>query len=237
MTTEDIRKRWHWDALRRDVERLFGRDQLHPLNQCLRTINDRRAFARYHYQEAENKMAAVIRGRPEPELTAVLLGAFDTDELSFDGMQFEAYAHTVACVQNMHAVADNMIHFVYYALGLNLAPSFSIKNERGVTWGKVKKILPLGPIEEGLTSLNEDPGFIYLAALSNHSKHRSIIEVDYTISYESDTHGLRFTPFTYGGVPYPAKWVHPTLRNEYHRQEDLIHSIGTSVNVELASRP
>lgn len=237
MTTEGIMKRWHWDGLRRDVERLFGKDQLRPLNQCLRTINDRRAFARYHYQEAENKMRAVTQDRTEPELTAALLGAFDTDELSFDGMRFEAYAHTVACIQNMHAVADNMIHFVYYALGLNLDPTCSIKNERNVTWGKVKKNLPLGPVKEGLTSLNEDPGFAYLAALSNHSKHRSIIEVDYTISYESAAHGLRFTPFAYGDAPYPAKWVNSTLRDEYHRQEDLIYSIGTNVNAELASRP
>jgi hypothetical protein len=138
----------------------------------------------------------------------------------------------------MHAVVDNIVHFVYYALGANLDPATRIDKERDITWSKVSKKLAEGPIKDGLSALLSDPGFTFLAALNNHSKHRSIIEVPYSVSFEAEAieHGLRFNPFTYDGVDYPAKWVRSTLINEYQRQEGLILAIGNSVNDELRDR-
>ncbi|HGM5918643.1 TPA: hypothetical protein ACKP5X_000912 [Stenotrophomonas maltophilia] len=225
-------------VLRGHVERLFGEEQLRTVNQCLRTIGDRREFSRYHFSEAKGRMEGALQGRETFELTAALLGAFDTDDRQFSTARFQAYAHTVACVQNMHAVVDNMVHFAYYVLGVNLDPTTRIEKERDITWSKVSKKLVAGPIKDGLSALLDDPGFTYLAALSNHSKHRSIVEVSYSVNFESDAveHGLRFNPFTYDGVTYPTKWVRPTLIDEYQRQEGLILTIGNAVNDELRDR-
>lgn len=231
--------RWDLKELRGHVERLFGEEQLRTVNQCLRTIRDRREFSRYHFNEAKGRMEGVLRGHKTSELSAALLGAFDTDEQQFATARFHAYAHTVACVQSMHAVVDNMVHFAYYVLGANLDPATRIDKERDITWSKVSKKLAEGPIKDGLSVLLDDPGFTFLAALNNHSKHRSIIEVAYSVNFESDAveHGLRFNPFTYDEVAYPAKWVRPTLIEEFHRQEGLILTIGNSVNDELRNRP
>ncbi|PZT23544.1 hypothetical protein A7X88_15730 [Stenotrophomonas maltophilia] len=230
--------KWDLKELRGHVERLFGVEQLRTVNQCLRTIGDRREFSRYHFNEAKDRMEGALQGRETFELTAALLGAFDTDDRQFSTAQFQAYAHTVACVQNMHAVVDNMVHFAYYVLGANLDPATRIEKERDITWSKVSKKLVAGPIKDGLSALLDDPGFTYLAALSNHSKHRSIVEVSYSVNFESDAveHGLRFNPFTYDGVTYPTKWVRPTLIDEYQRQEGLILTIGNAVNDELRDR-
>jgi hypothetical protein len=183
-------------------------------------------------------MEDVLNGCADFELTAALLGAFDTDERQSSTARFQAYAHTVACVQSMHAVVDNMVHFAYFVLGVNLNPDTRIENERDIIWSKVSKKLSEGPIKDGLSALLDDPGFTYLAALSNHSKHRSIIEVSYSVNFESDEveHGLRFNPFTYDGVAYPYKWVRPTLIDEYQRQEGLILIIGNSVNDQLRAQ-
>lgn len=230
--------KWDLKELRGHVERLFGVEQLRTVNQCLRTIGDRREFSRYHFNEAKDRMEGALQGRETFELTAALLGAFDTDDRQFSTAQFQAFAHTVACVQNMHAVVDNMVHFAYYVLGANLDPATRIEKERDITWSKVSKKLVAGPIKDGLSALLDDPGFTYLAALSNHSKHRSIVEVSYSVNFESDAveHGLRFNPFTYDGVTYPTKWVRPTLIDEYQRQEGLILTIGNAVNDELRDR-
>lgn len=230
--------KWDLKELRGHVERLFGVEQLRTVNQCLRTIGDRREFSRYHFNEAKDRMEGALQGRETFELTAALLGAFDTDDRQFSTAQFQAYAHTVACVQNMHAVVDNMVHFAYYVLGANLDPATRIEKERDITWSKVSKKLVAGPIKDGLSALLDDPGFTYLAALSNHSKHRSIVEVSYSVNFESDAveHGLRFNLFTYDGVTYPTKWVRPTLIDEYQRQEGLILTIGNAVNDELRDR-
>ncbi|MGG2099642.1 hypothetical protein [Stenotrophomonas sp. NRRL B-14846] len=230
--------KWDLKELRGHVERLFGEEQLRTVKQCLRTIGDRREFSRYHFNEAKGRMEGVLQGHEAFELTAALLGAFDTDDRQFSTARFQAYAHTVACVQNMHAVVDNMVHFAYYVLGTNLDPATRIEKERDITWSKVSKKLVAGPIKDGLSALLDDPGFTYLAALSNHSKHRSIVEVSYSVIFESDAveHGLRFNPFTYDGVTYPIKWVRPTLIDEYQRQEGLILTIGNAVNDELRDR-
>ncbi len=230
--------KWNLRELRDHANRLFGKEQLRTINHCLRTIGDRREFSRYHFNEARSRMEDALQGRETFELTAALMGAFDIDDRQFSTARFQAYAHTVACVQSMHAVVDNMVHFIYYVLGANLDPTTRIEQERDITWSKVNKRLIEGPIKEGLRALLDDPGFSYLAALSNHSKHRSIIEVSYSVNFESDTveHGLRFNPFTYEGTDYPPKWVRSTLIYEYQRQEGLILRIGNAVNDELRVR-
>ena len=229
--------KWDLKELRILVRRLFGDEQLRTVNNCLRTIGDRRDFSRYHFNEAKNRMGDVLDGRTEFEVTAAMMGAFDTDELQFSTARFQAYAHTVACVHNMHSVVDNMVHFIYYVLGLNLDAATHINNERDITWPNVRKRLLSGPIKDGLSALLDNEGFTYLASLSNHSKHRSVIEVGYSVSFESDEHGLRFGPFTYDGLDYPAKWVKPTLVEEYQRQEGWIVRVGNAVNDELRARP
>ena len=230
--------KWDLNELRSHVERLFGEEQLRTVNQCLRTIGDRRAFSRYHFNEATGRMEEVLQDLEDFKLTAALLGAYDTDERQFSTARFQAYAHTVACVQNMHAVVDNMVHFIYYVVGTNLDAANRIEKDRDIGWSTVSKKLAAGPIKDGLSALLDGPGFTYLAALNNHSKHRSVIEVSYSANFESDAvkHGLRFNSFTYDGVTYPAKWVRPTLIDEYQRQEDLILTIGNAVNAELIAR-
>ncbi|MDH5821554.1 hypothetical protein QFW77_00905 [Luteimonas sp. RD2P54] len=94
-------------------------------------------------------MADILQGREDFELTAALLGALDTDKRQFSTAQFQAYAHTVACVQSMHAVADSMAHFAYHVLGANLDPATHIKKERDITWSKVSKKLAQGPSRMG----------------------------------------------------------------------------------------
>jgi hypothetical protein len=71
---------WDLKELRGHVGRLFGEEQLRTVNQCLRTICDRREFSRYHFNEAKDRMEDVLQGRAISELTATLMGAFDTDE-------------------------------------------------------------------------------------------------------------------------------------------------------------
>jgi len=229
---------WNLKELRGFVKRLFGEGQLRTINQCLRTLEDRRSFSRYHFNEAKYRMDAVLTGCEEAQLTAAVLGAYDTGERQFSTARFEAYAHTVACVQSMHAVVDNMIHFSYYVLGANLDPSTRIESERGITWPRVRSRLEDGPIKDGLCALVENPSFTYLAAINNHSKHRSMVEVSYTVNFESQDvkHGLRFSGFTYDDVAYEARWVRPTLISEYQRQDGLILAIGNAVNTELRRR-
>jgi len=102
----------------------------------------------------------------------------------------------------------------------------------------VRNRLEGGSIKDGLCAPVEDPNFTYSAALNNHSKHRSMVEVSYAVNFQSQDvkRGLRFSGFLFDGVAYEARWVRPILISEYQRHEGLILAIGNAVNEELRSR-
>jgi len=50
------------------------------------------------------------------------------------------------------------------------------------------------------------------------------------------SHGLKFSELRYDDQIFPARWVEPTLKSEYERQEALIMKIGNALNAELAAR-
>jgi hypothetical protein len=230
---------WDFKPLRSDMERLHGRGQVELIQPCLNSIHDRRGFARYHFSEAKRLMDEKIGERQDQEVVGVMLGAFNNEEGDFEWARFQAAAHITACVQSMHSVADILGQVIYLGLGMNLDQATAIKKERGINIAAVGERLPAGPIADQVQSLISDPGFVYLSALNNHSKHRSIVTVGFSVDFTGEDelpHGLKFKAFQYDGVPYPARWVRPTLVAEYQRQETLLHGIGNALNAELAGR-
>lgn len=118
---------WDLKQLRTDVRRCFGSEQLRHLEPCLRSVDDRRGFARYHYSEAKRLMETETTGREGPELFAAMLGSYDREPGDFEWARFQAAAHITACVQSMHALADILAHTVYFGLGMNLDNASAMK--------------------------------------------------------------------------------------------------------------
>lgn len=230
--------RWNLAHLRAQVQRLFGEEQLQIVNRCLRTVVDRRQYCRYHFNEAGSTINSFVQGRGLVDITGAMLGAYDTEDETFSRAQFVSSAHAMSCIQHLHAIADNLVHLAYFALGHNLDPARRAASERDITWRHVKNQLEDGSIKRGLTSLIDDPGFRYIAALSNQAKHRAIVSLQYSVNYsgDPDDHGLVFSEFSHEGIHYPPTWLRPTLKNEYERQETLIFSIGPDINAQLEWR-
>jgi len=226
--------RWDLAALRDNVQRLFGDDQRRIVSNCIRSVVDRREFSRYHYREAMRAIAAKIDGRPDYEVMAAMMGAYDKETGSFEDARFTAYLHIVASVHNMRAVADNLVHLVYFAIGMNLDKDTCIE-ERRISWNKVKESLGALGVRRDLDALHSHEDFKYLAALDNHCKHRGIVDIGFTISAVEDTHGMRINAFSYEGTDYPQRWVKPLLNAEYQRQETQIMLAGNHLNDCVAS--
>ncbi len=110
---------WDLGALRDGVRAAFGPDQRRLVSQSIQSVSDRRKFSAYHYQEAMRIIAAKVDGRPGDELLPIMMGADDNDTGSFEDARFTAYANIVACMHSMRSVADNLVHLVYYATGMN----------------------------------------------------------------------------------------------------------------------
>ncbi|WP_256774324.1 MULTISPECIES: hypothetical protein [unclassified Stenotrophomonas] len=221
--------RWDLGALRGHVQRLFGSDQRRIVSSCIRSVVDRREFTRHHYNEAMRAIAAKIEGRPNYEVMAAMLGAYDKETGSFEDARFAAYLNIVACVHNMRAVADNLVHLAYFATGMNLDNATRIE-ERSISLHQVKDKLLAPELVEDLKILHSHDDFRYLVALDNLCKHRSIVDVGFSVSEVEATHGMRINAFSYEGTNYPQRWVRPLLVAEYQRQEIQIMLAGNHLN-------
>ncbi len=85
-----------------------------------------------------------VDGRPGDELLPIMMGVDDNDVGSFEDARFTAYANIVACMHSMRSVADNLVHLVYYATGMNRDAATCIQSERDIAWETVRKkrVLP-----------------------------------------------------------------------------------------------
>lgn len=230
---------WDFRQLRADIERLFGREQVGLIQPCLNSIHDWRGFGRYHYSEAKRLMSDAVGDRPHHEVLGVMLGEFDQEEGDFEVARFKAAAHITACVHAMHSLADIIGQTLYLGLGMNLDPALAFKEDRWVKMTGVADRLPAGPMADQAAALVKGADFIYLAAMNNHSKHRSVVPVGFSVDFtgeDEEAYGLKFNAFQYEGRAYPAKWVRPTLVSEYPRLETLLHGMGNALNAELAAR-
>lgn len=225
---------WNLEALRDGVKTAFGPDQRRLVAQSIKSVCDRRAFSRYHYQEAMRIIDAKVDGRPGDELFPIMMGVYDDDTGSFENARFMAYANIVACMHSMRSVADNLVHLVYYATGMNRDAATCIKIERDIAWGTVRKKLIPAAVKAELDALHEHPDFKYLCALDNHCKHRSIVDIGYAISITEEAHGLRIKAFTHDGINHAPQWVRPFLKSEFERQDARISRAGNYLNDYVA---
>jgi hypothetical protein len=228
---------WNLKQLRDDVERVFGQLQREAIGPSLDTIVERRRFARYHYNEAQRLLKEAIGDSEDFQIVGRILGAYDKELGDFEWARVQASAHINSCVHSMHSLADILGQVIYLGLGMNRNPATELE-PRQVNAYSVRDRLPVGELQEHLHELLAHPSYIYLSALNNQSKHRSIVPVPYSVDMtgeDAEGHGLKFSAFDYDGTFHSARWVRPFLNEEYQRQEDLVMRIGNALNDAIAA--
>lgn len=221
------------------VTAVFGGAQWKKAHPSVRSMTDRPRFCHYHYHETLGMMKAYI----ESNLTSTgLLGVYrDYDEFSY--LMLKIRANIVAFVQSLHAVADTCSHMLYYSLALDKLPK-PLK-EREIYAHEVLKLLERQrdaghPEYDKLCSLFREittgDDYKYLNALTNTSKHRSIIRPE----LNQDATGMReekwllfLEPFWHAGEFFKRTNVREFMRNEHDRIQPLTISIGVELNEVL----
>lgn len=231
-----------WDAsqTRRLVEKLFGREQLAIARGSIKSIIDRLDYARYHYQEAVRLQKHFCEEHLSDELLiAVAFSSEDKERLAFEVLMMQLGAHTVACVQSIHTLPDILAHVLYLSLGLNNGQSTALR-EQQINADTVDSLLQAfsghAELRGALRCLTGQGSFNHVAALSNHSKHRSIVQPllseDHT-GLREERHEVRFAAFTYKGTVYPEVSVSALLSPEYARCSRVVVDAGRNLNVLL----
>lgn len=230
---------WNLEETRKHVRRLYGSDQLKLISASLNSISDRQFFAGYHYHEYKKLLKQNIDDKlAEKDLLDLTFFPAINGDQEYRTMIKKVVANIIGCLQSMHCVGDTLSHVTYYALGLNLRPealaerSISIKSVIDL----LNKLDEFSDISSELTKIISYPDFIYLEALVNHSKHRSIIEpsldVDATDN-EIKTYEVAFPVFSYNKVDYSRRKVEDFLQPFYSWLSFRTVDVGIAINNSL----
>jgi len=231
---------WDRDEARELVALRYGKTQAELAYQSMNSTIDRQEYARYHYRNAKSLFETCVGKFDSPvNRLKISTGGNEDARDEFNQCIWEIGAHVTACVQSLHAMGDIFAHAIYYALGYKLKQPPPLL-ERKICLYAVRRELNRTPEHQNLAQelnlLASGDDFAYLGALSNHSKHRSLVRswlwVDLT-DKKLDTYTLEFQEFIYDERPYSRRLVLPFLQSEFDRQSLRIFEIGNVLNSVL----
>lgn len=218
------------------VTAVFGAAQWKKTHPSVRSMTDRPQFCRYHYHEALGMMNEYIESKLKE---TGLWGVYkDYDEFSY--LMLKIRANITAFVQSLHAVADTCSHMLYYSLTLDKLPR-PLK-ERDIYAKEVLKLLEqqrdAGRSEYdklcGLfREITTGDDYKYLNALTNTSKHRSIVrsELNEDATGKREEKWILFLEsFWYAGELFEKTNAREFMQKEHDRIQHLTVNIGVELN-------
>ena len=232
---------WNMAETRNLIELLYGRDQLEMAIPALRSVIDRRDYAHFHYHEANDLFQAFAEDNLVSEPLLWVIHQSDESFSKFHWLITKIGAHVMACIQSLHAIADIMAHAIYYSLAMNRSEN-ALREANISTTTVLEKLgdsAELSTVHQLLTKLASGGRADHLAALSNYSKHRSIIRTAMTEDWtgeELERHRLTLGGFSYKGKSFPDARVKEFATDERDRIARLIVDTGNAVHAVLQLR-
>jgi hypothetical protein len=232
--------KWDLNILRDGVEVTYGRAQRELLEPSLNSLPIRQEYAKYHYRRAQELLRPYLDKVQQPhDAVELLFGFQDGKRVPFEMARNEASANYLACLLVIHSFGDNLAHVLYFGLALNLDPGRRL-SDRAINIGNVSDKLDNHPdARDCLLDVARGGNAAHLSALSNISKHRSVISAQFGASLVEDEgkwHGMRFPAVQYCGSQFPTAWVDEFLKDEFGRQSNLILRIGAQLNAFYSDR-
>ena len=237
--TEEKNPQWDVRLTGKLITAVFGAVQWKKAHPSVRSMTDRPEFCRYHYHEALDMMNEYI----ESNLKETGLWGVYEDYDEFSLLMLKIRANIVAFVQSLHAVADTCSHMLYYSLALDKLPS-PLK-ERDIYAKEVLKLLEQQrdaghPEYDKLCKLfceiTTGDDYKYLKALTNTSKHRSIVRPELsedTTGRRKDKWILFLESFWYAGELFEKTNAREFMQKEHDRIQPLTVNIGVELNEAL----
>lgn len=237
--TEEKDPQWDVRLTGKLITAVFGAVQWKKAHPSVRSMTDRPEFCRYHYHEALDMMNEYIESNLKE---TGLWGVYeDYDEFSY--LMLKIRANIVAFVQSLHAVADTCSHMLYYSLALDKLPR-PLK-ERDIHAKEVLKLLEqqrdAGHPEYNklcrlFREITTGDGYKYLNALTNTSKHRSVVRPELNedaTGKREDKWILFLESFWYAGELFEKTNAREFMQKEHDRIQPLTVNIGVELNEVL----
>lgn len=232
---------WHVEATRKAIERVYGRRQLELARPCLRSLDDRQFYARFHYKRAESTLKRYVRVHlRDKDFLPIALGVDEQEWYRFNIMLRKVAADLTACIQSLHAIPDIFASSVYYSLALDrrVQPKAGGFVNHAFLITAISGFDELRGVNGGLRAATVGTAYKHLAALANQSKHYSIVfpalNSDLT-GKRSDQYLLVFPRFLVRGKPYPQVFVTEFLPPVYEQLSKSVVETGRAIHACLQS--
>jgi hypothetical protein len=177
-----------------------------------RSLSRSAFIIKYHANLARDAFAEFKRTDDNHDKMFVAMMSFKPDF----GMAALAHeANIIAIIHTVRNYADIFAQLVNTLLMTTTIP------EKDCTFGKVANGLPESALKQGMLDLNSSYWFRYLAAFSNISKHRRLLQSKPSVSFEENVSGLRVEQFSYtfsskeSETDFPRCWGHDLLEETY----------------------
>jgi hypothetical protein len=231
---------WDIKATGELIRKLYDKPYYVAALQSIHSVWRRLEYARVHYHEAkelaEKYIAKNLTEHP------MIFALYRTDEAwdEFNVFIYRVGAKITAYSQDIHAVADILAFALYYSLALDKVKKLK---ESRISCMTVPELLAADPTLAKIAGLYDElltgGSFRHVAALVNHSKHRSLVltslNEDWT-DKRNERHILQLGAFEYNGVSYPAVPVKGFLTAEFDRCWKLGVDIGKELHAVLEAR-
>lgn len=166
----------------------------------------------YHLKLARDAFAEFEQPDGSSHKMLAAMASFDPN---FSRAALVHEANIIATIHTVRNYAD-----IFAQLANTLAMPTPLL-ERDSTFGRIANSLPESALKRGMQELNSSHWFRYLAAFSNISKHRRLLQSKPTVSFEENVSGLRVEKFSYtfsekeGETEFERCWGHDLLEETY----------------------
>lgn len=242
-TTSEASQPLTWDVAetRRLLQDRYGKAQLELARPVLRAVSSRLRHVEIHYQELKATLATHVDEPLESgESMFDLIFPTGKGDTESKGEFFEVCeANLFACMQALHAVADNMAHALFYSFGWNhegkptkLKINLDSISSRLEQLGKSRP--ELQEMSASLQELRIEPNFKRLNAATNYIKHHGGLQtiLNWNLKIENQ-YQFQMTSFTQNNVDYPKFEVLPFLQNAHAAMSKAVVGTGRALNVWL----
>lgn len=234
-------ERWSIEETNYHVQLNYSKEQSIIFNSIAQSVVRRLHYVAYHYQLIETAFNKFNHKHSENDTPLIIsISSTNKSRQAFNSLMLECEANATACVLSIHSIGDLLANMVYHGLGLNLS-----KNKIAPSKVNLHRVLQIlnksteyAEISETLSDFKDSQSYVHVAALSNMSKHQSIVKLQYTQDVVSlDQPKLTFSAFQRGKQQhYPQIEILDLLDPAYRIADSTIISIGKMLSMTLKQK-
>ena len=189
---------WNLEELRAHVRKTRGE---HELLEVIHSLDRAIAIFRYHLVTARDALKGIVdeENPTGMENTSFVFGASDRQG-EYARAKVVNEANVIACIHTSRNIFDIFAHL---ANGLLLEPPIPLHLCDVV---KVQSALPESELKSQLGDLLGSDWFNYVVGFVNTTKHRRLVQHQFSVSFEHGMSGIRLGSFEYKGRAFPSYW-------------------------------